>query len=91
MQQLYIFFLEFQADGFLLPITQACTTILLQKAGARYASSSPPLPSLEFLSILSTVFHGVDKLKTLYYGDFFKILSEVPNAHSGITSSSTNR
>jgi hypothetical protein len=78
VQQLYFFLLEFVCEGLFLPATQACTALLLQKAGARASNST--LPSMDFLSILGTIFSSLDRMKSFFNTEFVKILSTVPNA-----------
>lgn len=61
-----------------MPLCQACTAMLLQKAGARASTSS--LPPMDFLALLSSVCFGIDRVKAFFHEEFAKILSNTPNA-----------
>lgn len=81
VQQLYNFLLEFASTGLLVPVLQACTAVLLQRAAARPSVSL--LPPMELLGLLGVVFATIGKLKDSFTAEFMVTLSAVPNAVSG--------
>lgn len=77
VKDLFMLQLEYLVDGLFLPLSQACTTMLLKVAATRPQSST--LPPMEFLGVLSTLYSGVSRLKTHFEEVYVKPLSSQPN------------